>query len=418
MAGRQGSLYVLIESWFYNEGEVCIMYNEKIDKYEGYIYCIYNKLNSSSYIGQTTRTIEARFKSHKVGSKNFKRSIYLYSDVDIFGWDNFDVFEIEKITTDTLSELKTLLDEKEIFYIAKYNTLYPNGYNISKGGWILPNTFDSCKVYKFDLDGNILAEYDSMSDAAYNNNISQSDISNCCNGKKIVTAGGYRWSKTKDLADVEIKPHKKRVVMYDLNGNMLKIFRSSTDASISVFKDKSKRSGISKCVNGENKTAYGYIWRYYEDVLDNNNNIKSNIGCDVVIKSNTRSKTDANNIRVCKFNLNGEYIRTYSSIKEASTDSDVGYNSIRACLNGKQNIAGGFRWKVFDNNYSIEIKENKKKKKVHQFDLFGEYVASYESLAKASESTNICYSSIQKCASGENKTGGGYIWKYDDYYKK
>lgn len=238
------------------------MYNEKNNKYEGYIYCIYNKINSCSYIGQTIRTIETRFKAHKTNSKNINRSIYLYSDVKNFGWDNFNVFEIEKIETDTLSELKALLDEKEIFYIEKYNTLYPNGYNISKGGWILPNTFDTCKVYKFDLDGNLLQEYKSMADAAENNHLSQADISNCCNNKKVATVGGFYWSKNKTFNKPKISAHKKRIIMMDLSGNILKEFNSITEAAIIMFDNKKKHSAISKCLTGESKTALGYVWRY------------------------------------------------------------------------------------------------------------------------------------------------------------
>lgn len=238
------------------------MYNEKNNKYEGYIYCIYNKLNSCSYIGQTTRTIEIRFKSHKTKSKDINRSIHLYSDARIFGWDIFDIFEVEKIDANTLPELKKLLDEKEIFYITKYNTLYPNGYNISKGGWMLPNTFDTCKVYKFDLDGNLLQEYQSMADAAENNNLSQADISNCCNNKRVSTVGGFYWSKNKIFKKPKIATHKKRIIMMDLNGSILREFDSITDAAIILFGNKKKHSAISKCLTGKTKTALGYVWRY------------------------------------------------------------------------------------------------------------------------------------------------------------
>lgn len=238
------------------------MFNESTNKYEGYIYCIYNKMNFCSYIGQTTRTIETRFKAHKSHSKNLKRSIYLYSDVEIFGWDNFDVFEIERVETNTLSELKTLLNEKEIFYIAKYNTLYPNGYNISKGGWLLKNTFESCKVYKFDLDGNLLQEYQSMADAAENNHLSQADISNCCNNKKVSTVGGFYWSKSSKLERSNIAVQKKRIIMKDLDDNIIREFDSITDASIVLFNNKNKYSSISKCLTGKSKTAFGYIWQY------------------------------------------------------------------------------------------------------------------------------------------------------------
>lgn len=202
--------------------------------------------------------------------------------------------------------------------------------------------------------------------------------------------------------------------MYDLNGNMLKIFDSCTEAAIEMFKDKNKRNGICKCASGETKTSYGYIWRYYEDVLDDDNRVKNNLEHDDVVKLNTRNKTDINNIPVYKFDLNGKYICMYDSIKDASVDTNIGYNSIRACLTGKQNVAGGFRWKIADGNQNIAIKENKNKKMVCQFDLSWNYIGSYESVTKASEITGIGVASIQKCASGKNKTAGGYYWAYYD----
>ena len=128
----------------------------------------------------------------------------------------------------------------------------------------MPNRFDSVVVYKFDLDGNLVQSYSSISDAALNNNVSQADISNCCNGKKVATVGGFYWSKSKDFVLPNIQKQKKRIVMIDKNGKLIREFDSATDAAIIFFGDKKKRTGISKCLAKESKTAYGYRWEYYK----------------------------------------------------------------------------------------------------------------------------------------------------------
>lgn len=244
------------------------MFNERTGLYEGYIYELFNKFTLKSYVGQTQRTIEERFKKHKTASKNIKKSIYLYSDVINYGWSAFSLRCIEKIECNSLSELKKKLNEREIFHISNLNSLFPNGYNISKGGWKLPNTFDSCKVYKFNLQGELLTSYESMADAAFNNNVSQADISNCCNGKKVATVGGYYWSKSPILIkNSNIKVQKRKVLMFDLNNNFIRSFNSTVEAALTVFGKYSRYRNISKCANGENKTAYGFIWKYDKVII-------------------------------------------------------------------------------------------------------------------------------------------------------
>lgn len=53
-------------------------------------------------------------------------------------------------------------------------------------------SYTPCPVYQLDLNGNILAEYESMSDAAKQTGCSVSKISLVCNGKRH-THGGYIW---------------------------------------------------------------------------------------------------------------------------------------------------------------------------------------------------------------------------------
>lgn len=52
------------------------------------------------------------------------------------------------------------------------------------------------------------------------------------------------------------------------------------------------------------------------------------------------------------------------------------------------------------------------KKKVNQYDLEGNFIKQYESIADAGKSLNKKYSLISTCCSGKIKTAYGYKWKF------
>ena len=64
----------------------------------------------------------------------------------------------------------------------------------------------------------------------------------------------------------------------------------------------------------------------------------------------------------------------------------------------------------------INLKKEKGKRgfariKVMQYDLYNNYINTYESIANAAKSNNIDYRTISKNINGKLKTGGGFIWK-------
>lgn len=61
-----------------------------------------------------------------------------------------------------------------------------------------------------------------------------------------------------------------------------------------------------------------------------------------------------------------------------------------------------------------ETKTNKACKEVKQFDLDGNYIATYPSTKEASRRLNLDSSSISKVCRGVQKTCGGYIFKYSE----
>lgn len=97
----------------------------------GIIYCFTNKINNKKYIGQTINPNQ-RYNAHKSNYQNSNNQEYnslLHRAFRKYGFENFD-YEILSKDIDDIE----LLNQLEIFYIKKFNTKAPNGYNVESGG--------------------------------------------------------------------------------------------------------------------------------------------------------------------------------------------------------------------------------------------------------------------------------------------
>jgi group I intron endonuclease len=109
------------------------------DNMNGKIYGIKNNKNSKLYIGQTILELKERFQRHTANNKTYKNTI-ISKSIKSIGKENFEIFLIEGGFKDYEK-----LNEAEEYYIKKYNTIQPNGYNLCPGGqkWRKkPNTTD------------------------------------------------------------------------------------------------------------------------------------------------------------------------------------------------------------------------------------------------------------------------------------
>ena len=90
------------------------------------IYIITNKINNKVYIGQSV-DIRTRWWNHRCElNRNNHYNRHLQGAWNKYGEDNFEFSELEKCSLE-------LLDEREIYWISKYDS-YLNGYNSTIGG--------------------------------------------------------------------------------------------------------------------------------------------------------------------------------------------------------------------------------------------------------------------------------------------
>ena len=291
------------------------------------IYKVTNRKNNKCYIGQSI-DIYKRWEEHKKESKEKTGNIFhdaLYSSLKDFDWEI-----IEEVS-------KGNLNEREKFWIQYYNSIYPNGYNMTPGGTGGCLEEKKKPVYQYDLEGNFLKEYESASEAGRQAGLDCSSISKACRKKKGCS-GNFQWRYKEDMPNkdnitkyiCEYDHNSIKVKQFDLDGNFIAIYNSISEAARALGIKKSSVSSINKVCKGKVNSAYNYQWRYDYDTKP--------VGKILKPSSNKKKK-------VGQYTLSDDLIKIYESGREASRQTGVAQASISGVCLGKQKTAGGYHWK-------------------------------------------------------------------------
>lgn len=233
------------------------------------IYKITNLITNKSYIG-LSKHIEQRWQEHKNGKGNK----LLYQDFIIYGINNFSFEIIEECPQEQLRQ-------KEEYWINFYNT-YKDGYNQNPGGAVAIQAVEKTRkiVYCYDLQGNFIKKYNSVSEAEQETKVPNSNISKAARGERA-KAGNYLWSyenkpflpsykRTCNFSQ-RINYNQKKVCQYDKNFNLLNIYNSIKEAALITGANATCIGEICKTEGkGKRKTSGGYIWRFYNEEDKNN----------------------------------------------------------------------------------------------------------------------------------------------------
>jgi group I intron endonuclease len=109
--------------------------------------------------------------------------------------------------------------------------------------------------------------------------------------------------------------------------------------------------------------------------------------------------------------IKGELVDKYTNLSIAGAVIGLNKQDLsKVCLSVNK-LSNGFFWTYdFVENF-IPLKD-RRKKKVHQYNLQGEFVNEFNSVSEASKHTGCNKTGIGKVSRGERKSCGGYLWRY------
>jgi group I intron endonuclease len=147
-------------------------------------------------------------------------------------------------------------------------------------------------------------------------------------------------------------------------------------------------------------------------------------------------KSHPNSKAVIQYDLDGNYIQKFDTAVEAEQITGTARAGICNSAKGKGKTAGGYIWKYEDDLLSsdkvtqrLTTSECKKRttfrfnyksvewkiRKVDQYDLNGNYIRSFDSIAEAQKSIGKPNgSTVSAVCRGKLKNTGGYVWRYRD----
>ena len=220
------------------------MNDKKPKKGYGFIYK-YTSPSGKSYIGQTIRSLNERA-GHN--GKNYKGCSLFFRAIQKYGFKNFDVEILVEVP-------RKQLNEQEKKYIHLFNSLAPNGYNISVGGEQIGPSKKARPIYQYSSkDGSFLKKWENISAVCEYYNIKRNVLEDVLGGKNYTICNSY-WSYLKfrrfnlPRSIVQIDP---------TNNKVIHVFPSISSAAHALGKST---SFLRRVIDDESKTAYGYKWK-------------------------------------------------------------------------------------------------------------------------------------------------------------
>jgi hypothetical protein len=114
---------------------------------------------------------------------------------------------------------------------------------------------------------------------------------------------------------------------------------------------------------------------------------------------------------VYRYNLDGSPIDSFKDLTSAATSVNATKKALsKACWTVNHTLKG-YLWSYECKEKFIPESDNRKKE-VLQYNLNGNLLAQYISVAEASRKSGLSKTCISRCCRKERENSGGFIWKY------
>lgn len=189
---------------------------------------------------------------------------------------------------------------------------------------------NTLKVLQYDKDGNFIKIHNSIEDASREINCSRSLIELCIEGH-CKTGKGFIWEyyKANYSKKIEVKEYKNSVTnlieQYTLDGKFVEVYESSADAE---RKTGFSQSCIANCARGNQKTSFGYVWKFTD-------------------KSRVRYNRKSRGKKIAKLDFDLNLASVYKSIEETCSIEHISDITLKKYIRTEKSFRG-FYWCYYE----------------------------------------------------------------------
>ena len=223
-----------------------------------------------------------------------------------------------------------------------------------------------------------------------------------------MTAGG----DNSPIMKGEDSPVSRPIIVFNLDGSFDAEFQTLTEAADYLGVS---RGTVCEVARGHQKTTSGHFCMY-KDECNNPQKQPSRVVGDM----SARFKP------VSQYDLDGMYIQSFPSVKDAAERTGIRKTDISSVLSGRQHEAHGFQFRYDDgcrDNIERAIRKGEANRGENHYgarsvELYnvhtGEIVKKYGTIKDAAKGEMIPYSRIESDCRSDRKSKRDYRWRYAD----